>query len=63
MLRLHVITNPIDATIRLQITLIEEYFFDFLFDARSAFKGWFWSTLAIIRDQSWLNMVAIESKT
>ena len=43
--------------------LIEEYFIDFFFGLRSAFKGRFRSILAMIRDQSYLNMIVIESKT
>ena len=45
----------------LQFVLIEEYFLDFLFGVRLAFKGRFRSILAMIRDQSCLNMIAFES--
>ena len=48
---------------RLQITLIEVYLLSFFFGVRSVFKGRFLSFLAMIRDQSSLNMIAIESRT
>ena len=48
--------------IGLQIALIEVYFFGFLFDLRSAFKGRFRSILATICYQSCLNMIATESR-
>ena len=47
--------------IRLSIASIEVYLLDFFFNVRSAFKGRFRSILAMIRDQSCLNMIAIES--
>ena len=56
-------TNSIDAKIGLQIAWIEVYFFSFFFDVRSAFKGRFQSILSTICDQSWLNMIVIESRT
>ena len=49
--------------IRLQITLIEVYLLSFFFGMRSVFKGRFLSFLVMIRDQSSLNMIAIESRT
>ena len=55
--------NLIDAEIGLQIMLIEVYFSGFFFDVRSEFKGRFRSILAMIRDQSCRNMIAIESRT
>ena len=39
------------------------YFFGFFFDVRSAFKGRFQWILATISDQSFLNMIAMESRT
>ena len=53
----------IDRKIRLQIASIEVYFLGFFFGVHSAFKGRFRSILAMIRDQSCLNIIAIESKT
>ena len=55
--------NPIDVEIGLQIAWIEVNFFGFFFDMRSAFKGRLQSILTTIRDQSCLNMIAIESRT
>ena len=55
-------TNLIDVKIRLQIISIEVYFSGFFFGVRSTFKGRFRSILATIRDQSFLNMIAIESR-
>ena len=48
--------------IRLQIASIEVYLLSFFFGMRSAFKWKFESILAMIRDQSCLNMIAIESR-
>ena len=56
-------TNPIDAKIWLQFTRIEEYLIDFVFDMISAFKGRFWSILAMNHDESCLNLIAIKSRT
>ena len=55
-------TNPIDVKIRLQIASIEVYLLSFFFDVRSAFMGRFRSILAMIRDQSCLNMIEIVSR-
>ena len=43
-------TNLIDVKIWLQFTRIEEYSIDFIFDVILAFKGRFWSILAMNRD-------------
>ena len=47
----------------LQIASIEVYFSGFFFGVRLAFKGRFRSIFVKIRDQSCLNMIAIESRT
>ena len=49
--------------IRLQIDSIEEYFSGFFFNVHSAFKRRFRPFLAMIHDQSYLDMIAIESRT
>ena len=51
-----------DAKIWLQFALTKEYFLHFFFGVRSAFKGRFCSILTMIHDQSYLNMIAIESR-
>ena len=53
-------TNPIDTKIRIQIASIEVYLLGFFFNVCSAFTGRFQSILAMIRDESYLNMIAIE---
>ena len=54
-------SNLIDVNIWHQFTLIEVYFLDLFVGMRLAFKGKFRSILAMIRDQSCLNMIATES--
>ena len=49
--------------IRLQIVSIDVYLLGFFFRVRSTFKGRFCSILAMIHDQSYLSMIAIESRT
>ena len=56
-------TNLIDVKIRLRIALIEVCLPNFFFDVLSVFKGRLRSNLAMIRDQSRLNLIAIESRT
>ena len=43
--------------------LIEVYLISFSFGVRSTFKGRIRSILATIRDESYLNMIGIESRT
>ena len=45
-----------------QIASIEEYLSDFFFDVHSAFKGQIQPFLTMIREQSCLNIIAIESR-
>ena len=52
----------IEQNIKLQIASIELYLLGFFFGVRSTFKGRFRSILAMIHGQSYLNMIAIESR-
>ena len=61
--RSHLVTNLIDAKIRLQIASIEVHLIGFFFGIRSTFKGRIRSILAMIHDQSCLNLIGIESRT
>ena len=54
--------SVIDVKMRLQIASIKEYFSGFFSNMRSAFKGQIQPFLAMIRDQSYLNMITIESR-
>ena len=54
--------NPVDVKIRLQIASIDVYLFGFFFGVRSAFKGRIRSILVRICDQSYLNLIGIESR-
>ena len=62
-IRLNHTTNLIDVEIWLLFAFIEEYFLDFFFRVCLACKARFRSILAMIPDQSCLNMIAIESRT